>query len=83
LRRAIRPVAAEIAATSQTSDGLTRITEAFERTERFRNSDGDIIDSNGDLHVGILEATQNHPLAALGEFIQAARSILIHELIQV
>jgi DNA-binding FadR family transcriptional regulator len=72
LRQAIEPVAAEIAATSPTPESLARIAEAFDRMERFRNGDGDLIGADVDFHVAILEATRNHFLAALGGLIQAA-----------
>jgi DNA-binding FadR family transcriptional regulator len=72
LRQAIEPVAAEIAATSRTPDSLARIRGAFGRMERFRNGDGDLIGADVDFHVAIIEATQNHFLAALGGLIQAA-----------
>jgi DNA-binding FadR family transcriptional regulator len=72
LRQAIEPVAAEIAATTRTPDGLARIADAFGRMERFRNGDGDLIGADLDFHVAILEATRNHFLAALGGLIQAA-----------
>jgi DNA-binding FadR family transcriptional regulator len=72
LRRAIEPVAAEIAATSWTPDSLARIAEAFGRMERFKNGDGDLIGADVDFHVAILDATGNHFLAALGGLIQAA-----------
>ena len=72
LRRAIEPVAAEIAASSRTPEGLARIDEAFGRMERFRSGDGDLIGADVDFHLAILEATHNHFLAALGGLIQAA-----------
>jgi DNA-binding FadR family transcriptional regulator len=72
LRRAIEPVAAEIAATSRSLEGVARMTDAFGRMERFRNGEGDLIGSDVDFHVAILEATGNHFLAALGGLIQAA-----------
>lgn len=72
LRQAIEPVAAEIAATVRTSDSLTRIADAFDRMERFRNGDGDLIGADVDFHLAILAATENHFLAALGGLIQAA-----------
>ncbi len=72
LRRAIEPVAAEIAATSRTPDSLARIAEAFGRMERFKNGDGDLIGADVDFHVAILAATGNHFIAALGGLIQAA-----------
>ena len=75
LRRAIEPMAAEIAATSRTPDSLARIAEAFGRMERFRNGDGDLIGADVDFHVAILEATGNHFLAALGGLIQAALAV--------
>jgi len=71
LRQAIEPVAAEIAAV-RTSDGLTRIADAFARMERLRNGEGDLIGADVDFHVAILAATENHFLAALGGLIQAA-----------
>jgi len=72
LRRAIEPVAAEIAATTRTPEGVARMTDAFGRMERFRNGEGDLVGADVDFHVGILEATGNHFLAALGGLIQAA-----------
>ena len=72
LRRAIEPVAVEIAATSRTPDSLARIAGAFDRMERFRNGDGDLIGADVDFHVAILDATENHFLAALGGLIKAA-----------
>jgi DNA-binding FadR family transcriptional regulator len=78
LRRAIEPVAAEIAATSRTPDGLARMTDAFVRMERFRNGEGDLIGADVDFHVGILEATGNHFLAALGGLVQAALECSFH-----
>jgi DNA-binding FadR family transcriptional regulator len=72
LRRTIEPVAAELAATARTPDGLVRIAEAFGRMERFRNGDGDLIGADVDFHVALLAATGNHFLAALGGLIQAA-----------
>jgi DNA-binding FadR family transcriptional regulator len=72
LRQAIEPVAAEIAATTRTPDGVARITDAFGRMERFRNGEGDLIGADVDFHVAILDATRNHFLAALGGLIQAA-----------
>jgi DNA-binding FadR family transcriptional regulator len=72
LRRAIEPVAAELAATTRTPDGLARIADAFARMERFKNGDGDLIGADVDFHVAVLDATGNHFLAALGGLIQAA-----------
>jgi len=72
LRRAIEPVAAEIAATTRTPEGLARMTDAFGRMEQFKNGEGDLIGADVAFHVGILEATGNHFLAALGGLIQAA-----------
>jgi len=72
LRRAIEPVAAEIAAKSRTLSGMAHMTDAFSRMERFRNGEGDLIGADVDFHIGILEATGNHFLAALGGLVQAA-----------
>jgi len=72
LRRAIEPMAAELAATSRTPDSLARIAGAFGRMEQFKNGDGDLIGADVDFHLAILDATGNHFLAALGGIIQAA-----------
>jgi DNA-binding FadR family transcriptional regulator len=72
LRRAIEPVAAEIAATTRTPDNLARIAAAFDRMEQFRNGNGDLVGADVDFHVAILEVTGNSFLAALGGLIQAA-----------
>ena len=52
--------------------GLARVAEAFNRMERFKNGDGDLIGADVDFHIAILEATGNDFLAALGGLIQAA-----------
>jgi GntR family galactonate operon transcriptional repressor len=72
LRRAIEPLAAEIAAASRPPGSVARIAEAYSRMEQFKNGGGDLIGADLDFHVAILEATRNHFLRALGGLIQAS-----------
>jgi DNA-binding FadR family transcriptional regulator len=72
LRQMVEPAAAALAASERSGGTLERITEAYERMERFKNGAGDLIKADLDFHLGILEATDNHFLAALGGLIQAS-----------
>jgi GntR family transcriptional regulator, galactonate operon transcriptional repressor len=72
LRQMVEPAAAALAASERSSGTLERITEAYERMERFKNGAGDLVKADLDFHLGILEATDNHFLAALGGLIQAS-----------
>ena len=66
LRQMVEPAAAALAAAERSSGTLERITEAYGRMERFKNGSGDLIQADLDFHLGILEATGNHFLTALG-----------------
>ena len=72
LRQMVEPAAAALAAAERSSGTLERITEAYGRMERFKNGSGDLIQADLDFHLGILEATGNHFLTALGGLIQAS-----------
>jgi len=72
LRQMVEPAAAALAAAERSSGTLERITEAYGRMERFKNGSGDLIKADLDFHLGILEATGNHFLTALGGLIQAS-----------
>jgi DNA-binding FadR family transcriptional regulator len=72
LRRAIEPLAAEIAAATRPAGSVALIAEAYGRMERFKNGGGDLIGADLDFHVAILEATGNHFFRALGGLIQAS-----------
>ncbi len=72
LRQMVEPAAAALAASSRSPETVDRIAEAYGRMERFKNGAGDLIGADVDFHMGILEATGNHFLAALGGLIHAA-----------
>jgi len=72
LRQMVEPAAAALAAAERSSGTLERITEAYGRMERFKNGSGDLVKADLDFHLGILEATGNHFLTALGGLIQAS-----------
>jgi len=72
LRQMVEPAAAALAASSASRATVDRIAEAYSRMDRFKNGAGDLIGADLDFHMGILEATANPFLAALGGMIQAA-----------
>jgi DNA-binding FadR family transcriptional regulator len=72
LRQMVEPQAAALAASERAPATLDRIAEAFGRMERYKNGAGDLIKADLDFHLGILGATGNHFLAALGGLIQAS-----------
>jgi DNA-binding FadR family transcriptional regulator len=68
----VEPAAAALAASSRSRATVERIAEAYGRMDRFKNGAGDLIGADLDFHMGILEATENPFLAALGGLIQTA-----------
>jgi GntR family transcriptional regulator, galactonate operon transcriptional repressor len=72
LRQMVEPAAAALAASSRSRATVERIAEAYGRMDRFKNGAGDLIGADLDFHMGILEATENPFLAALGGLIQTA-----------
>jgi len=71
-REMVEPAAAALAAAARSRTTIDRIAEAYERMDRFKNGAGDLIGADLDFHMGILEATENPFLAALGGLIHAA-----------
>jgi DNA-binding FadR family transcriptional regulator len=72
LRQMVEPAAAALAASSRSRATVERIAEAYGRMDRFKNGAGDLIGADLEFHMGILEATENPFLAALGGLIQTA-----------
>jgi DNA-binding FadR family transcriptional regulator len=72
LRQMVEPVAAALAASAPSRATIEQIAEAYARMDRFKNGAGDLIGADLDFHMGILEATGNPFLAALGGLIQTA-----------
>ncbi len=72
LRQMIEPPAAALAAAAGSRATVEQIAEAYSRMDRFRHGQGDLIGADLDFHMGILEATGNPFLAALGGLIHAA-----------
>ncbi len=72
LRQMVEPAAAALAASSASPATIERIANAYSRMDRFKNGAGDLSGADLDFHMGILEATENPFLAALGGMIQAA-----------
>ncbi len=72
LRQMVEPAAAALAATSRSRATIDRIAEAYSRMDRFKDGAGDLIKADLDFHMGILEATGNHFLTALGGLIRTS-----------
>ena len=72
LRQMVEPAAAALAATTRASATIERIAGAYGRMERFHDGSGDLIEADLEFHMGILEATENPFLAALGGLIHAS-----------
>jgi DNA-binding FadR family transcriptional regulator len=72
LRQIVEPEAAALAAKAHSRATIDRIAEAYERMDRFKDGAGDLISADLDFHMGILEATRNHFLAALGGLIRTS-----------
>jgi GntR family transcriptional regulator, galactonate operon transcriptional repressor len=72
LREMVEPKAAALAASSSSGATIERIADAYHRMERFKNGAGDLIGTDLEFHMGILEVTGNRFLAALGGLIHAA-----------
>jgi GntR family transcriptional regulator, galactonate operon transcriptional repressor len=72
LRQMVEPEAAALAASACSRATIDRIADAYGRMERFKDGAGDLIGADVDFHMGILDATGNHFLAALGALIGAS-----------
>jgi DNA-binding FadR family transcriptional regulator len=72
LRQMVEPEATALAATARSPATIDRIADAYGRMERFKDGAGDLIGADLDFHMGILEATGNHFLTALGGLIRTS-----------
>ncbi len=72
LRQMVEPEAAALAARAPSPATIDRIADAYRRMDQFRDGAGDLIGADLDFHMGILEATGNHFLAALGGLIRTS-----------
>ena len=72
LRQMVEPPAAALAAGAPSRNTVQAIADAYERMERFKNGEGDLIGADLDFHMAILQASGNRFLAALGGLIQTA-----------
>jgi len=72
LRQMVEPEAAALAAKARSPATVERIADAYRRMERFKDGAGDLIGADLDFHMGILEATGNHFLTALGGLIRTS-----------
>jgi GntR family transcriptional regulator, galactonate operon transcriptional repressor len=72
LRQMVEPEAAALAAKARSRATIDRIAEAYGRMDRFKEGAGDLIGADLDFHMGILEATGNHFLTALGGLIRTS-----------
>jgi len=72
LRQMVEPAAAALAATVRSRATTERIADAYRRMEQFKDGAGDLIGADLEFHMGILEATGNHFLTALGGLIRTS-----------
>jgi GntR family transcriptional regulator, galactonate operon transcriptional repressor len=72
LRQMVEPAAAELAAQEQSNATIDRVAEAYARMEQYKDGAGELIDADLDFHMGILGATDNPFLTALGGLIHAS-----------
>lgn len=72
LREMVEPAAAALAAQANTRDTIARIGDAYARMEQFKDGSGDLIEADLDFHMGILRATGNPFLSALGGLIRTS-----------
>ena len=72
LRQMVEPEAAALAAKAHARPTIDRIADAYRRMDQFKDGAGDLIGADLDFHMGILEATGNHFLTALGGLIRTS-----------
>jgi GntR family transcriptional regulator, galactonate operon transcriptional repressor len=72
LRQMVEPEAAALAARARSRTTIDQIAEAYRRMDQFKDGAGDLIGADLDFHMGILEATGNHFLTALGGLIRTS-----------
>jgi DNA-binding FadR family transcriptional regulator len=72
LRQMVEPEAAALAARARSRATIERIADAYRRMDEFKMGAGDLIGADLDFHMGVLEATGNHFLTALGGLIRTS-----------
>jgi DNA-binding FadR family transcriptional regulator len=72
LRQMVEPAAAALAAESKSRETIDRIGDAYARMAEFKDGSGELIEADLDFHMGILRATSNPFLSALGGLIRAS-----------
>jgi DNA-binding FadR family transcriptional regulator len=72
LRQMVEPEAAALAAERQPEGTIDDIASAYARMELFRDGSGELIEADLDFHMGVLGATSNPFLTALGGLIHAS-----------
>ncbi len=68
----VEPVAAALAASTASRDTIDRIAAAYADMERYKDGAGNLIAADLEFHLGILDATGNRFIGALGSLIHAA-----------
>jgi GntR family galactonate operon transcriptional repressor len=72
LRQMVEPAAAALAAEAKSIETIERIGDAYARMAQFKDGSGELIEADLDFHMGILRATGNPFLSALGGLISAS-----------
>ncbi|HXT09097.1 MAG TPA: FadR/GntR family transcriptional regulator [Roseiarcus sp.] len=72
LRQMVEPAASALAAALNAPETTERIGAAYARMADFKDGSGDLIEADLDFHMGILRATGNPFLGALGGLIRAS-----------
>jgi len=72
LRQMVEPAAAALAAGQKSAVVVERIAAAYARMERYKDGAGELIEADLDFHMGILGASGNPFLTALGGLIHAS-----------
>ncbi len=72
LRQMVEPAAAALAAERRNAATIERIAAAYDGMERFKDGSGELIEADLEFHMGILGATDNPFLTALGGLIHAS-----------
>jgi DNA-binding FadR family transcriptional regulator len=72
LRQMVEPAAAALAVESKSRETIDRIGDAYARMAEYKDGSGELIEADLDFHMGILRATGNPFLSALGGLIRAS-----------
>ncbi len=72
LRQMVEPAAAALAAEANSRETIERIGAAYARMAKGKDGSGDLIEADLEFHMGILRATGNPFLSALGGLIRAS-----------